>query len=147
MLAVCLFIGGFQCMEGKVLTEEEFKASNGWLKYQCTVDVYIENNGDLSHLQGSDRDYEVERAIMEFSKYTKKPMNIAPLYFRRHCAKCNKLVYDREVLSMSMKLIGRSNNKPIYCKEHLLVIFPEMKNENKWNELVRDLKRRKCGLF
>lgn len=129
------------------ILEDDFISNNKWIVLNCTVDEYI----NIGWSGGVFRAEPTEEVISEFADYNKIDIDIARTYFNKYCYLCEnegkkKKIKDKEVLSMNIKLLGRSaSSSRVLCKKCLMNKF-ELTDEI-WADNINNFKANGCSLF
>ena len=122
------------------ILREDFIENKKWVIMNCTIDEYLTQawNG------GTFRDEPTQEVIDEFCEYTGIDKSVVPQYFNKSCYNCEKRIKHKQVLSMNLKMHGRTVNK-FFCKKCLMKEF-DWNNED-WDNQIETFKKQGCALF
>jgi len=122
------------------ILRDNFIEYKKWIIMNCTIEEYLTQawNG------GVFRDSPTQEVIDEFCEYTGIDTNVAIQYFNKKCCECDKRIRQKDVLSMNLKMHGRTINK-FYCKKCLMKKFEW--HEEDWDRQIETFKRQGCALF
>lgn len=122
------------------ILKEDFILNKKWIIMNCTINEYITQawNG------GTFRDEPTEEVIEEFCKYTGIDMSVALQYFNKSCNNCKKRIKHKQVISMNLKIHGRTIDK-FFCKKCLMKEFGW--SDDDWNKQIKVFKSQGCKLF
>lgn len=122
------------------ILKEDFVSNRKWTVMNCTINEYITQawNG------GMFRDEPTKEVLDEFAEYTGIDKSIVPQYFNKECHNCGKQIRHKQIISMNLKMHGRSVNK-FYCKKCLMKEFDW--NNQDWDNQIKVFKQQGCILF
>ena len=122
------------------ILREDFIENKKWIIMNCTIDEYLTQawNG------GTFRDEPTQEVVDEFCEYTGIDKSVVPQYFNKSCYNCEKRIKHKQVLSMNLKMHGRTVNK-FFCKKCLMKEF-DWNNED-WDNQIETFKKQGCALF
>lgn len=122
------------------ILKDDFIDNKKWIIMNCTLNEYLTQawNG------GTFRDEPTQEVLDEFAEYTGIDKQIALQYFNKKCCGCDKRIKHKDVLSMNLKMHGRSINK-FFCKKCLMKEFDWTLDD--WNNQIGIFKQQGCVLF